>query len=383
MLDGRISAIAPKRQFGVSKIVFVCLASLGLTACGGGGGGGGGGAGPVTYDYSQGTPSTLNNATSNLLLSADSNLPYTSPNGRSFSSLKDAHSTLNGERYPIATRDTNASVAWADGWTGAGVKVGVADGYNSNKKVDAHGDWVDLVINSVAPESSLLQLNVLGDDRTGYPVDEWRTFESNGYHIVNNSWTIDRVLRDDDGPVGLVPESEWNRWVNEDVQGVLNSANKPFDSNMLIVFSAGNTGQDCLEGRIEDCNLFAAIHDGVRKAGREANNGMIYVGSIDDSGAALTDYSLKAGNLKNDFIVAHDDILAQGDAAGTSFAAPRVSGAAALLRQKFPNLDGKGLKQVLLQTATDMGDPGVDEVYGHGKLNIPNAMSPQGRVTPK
>ena len=97
----------------------------------------------------------------------------------------------------------------------------------------------------------------------------------------------------------------------------------------------------------------------------------------------MADYSVVAGDLKNDFIVAHDDVLATGDAAGTSFAAPRVSGAAALVRQKFPNLTSAQLKQVILQTATDLGDAGVDEVYGHGKLNILGALSPVGNVVPK
>ena len=83
----------------------------------------------------------------------------------------------------------------------------------------------------------------------------------------------------------------------------------------------------------------------------------------------------------NDFIVAHDDVLFTGDANGTSFSSPRVVGAAALLRHKFPNLDGSALKQVLLQTASDLGATGVDSVYGYGKLNISNAMSPQGKVT--
>ncbi len=59
-----------------------------------------------------------------------------------------------------------------------------------------------------------------------------------------------------------------------------------------------------------------------------------------------------------------------------------MAGAAALIKQKFPNVNGKELKAVLLHTATDMGDPGVDEIYGHGKLDLRNAMSPQGNLTP-
>ena len=85
--------------------------------------------------------------------------------------------------------------------------------------------------------------------------------------------------------------------------------------------------------------------------------------------------------MGNDFIVAHDDVLSAGDLAGTSFAAPRVSGAAALIRHKFPGINGAQLKDLLLTTAEDIGDAGVDVKYGHGKLDLSNALSPQGVLT--
>ena len=85
--------------------------------------------------------------------------------------------------------------------------------------------------------------------------------------------------------------------------------------------------------------------------------------------------------MKNDFIVAHDDILIPGHGRGTSFAAPRVTGAAALVRHKFPNLNGRDLKQVLLRSADDIGAPGVDEVFGYGRLNVMGALSPINGLT--
>ena len=97
----------------------------------------------------------------------------------------------------------------------------------------------------------------------------------------------------------------------------------------------------------------------------------------------MAGYSLIAGDMKYDFIVAHDDVVTSGDRSGTSYSAPRVAGAAALVRQKFPNLTASQLKQVILQTATDLGVPGVDETFGYGKLSVVNALSPQGTVVPK
>ena len=55
---------------------------------------------------------------------------------------------------------------------------------------------------------------------------------------------------------------------------------------------------------------------------------------------------------------------------GTSFAAPHVSGALALLKSAAPELRMTVIRNVLLTTATDLGDSGVDEVYGWGLVNV-------------
>ena len=62
---------------------------------------------------------------------------------------------------------------------------------------------------------------------------------------------------------------------------------------------------------------------------------------------------------------------------GTSFAAPHVSGAAAVLKSAFPNLGAKQIVTLLLVTAQDLGDFGVDDVYGHGLVDLEKATRPQ------
>ncbi|MEM8921761.1 MAG: S8 family serine peptidase, partial [Pseudomonadota bacterium] len=75
---------------------------------------------------------------------------------------------------------------------------------------------------------------------------------------------------------------------------------------------------------------------------------------------------------------------------GTSFAAPHVSGALALVLDAFPNLEPEDALDLLLSTADDYVDPnndvvlgvpagvGVDAVSGVGILNLEAAFSPQG-----
>src|SRR5206468_8533138 len=63
---------------------------------------------------------------------------------------------------------------------------------------------------------------------------------------------------------------------------------------------------------------------------------------------------------------------------GTSFSAPTISGAVALMAQAFPNLTGKQIVDILFQSADDLGAPGIDAVYAHGALDIAKAFQPIG-----
>lgn len=334
-----------------------------LTGCGGGGGS----ATAPQYDYTLGTPSSITDARTAFTSSTAMGVAYTAPNNTTYSSLSAAHNTLNSGSDAIATVDTGAATAWASGWTGKGVKVGVVDTFVNNSRVDDHGDWVSLVVDSVAPESNIGTINAT---TLSAAASAWDTFESNGYHIINNSWVYSKS------------NSDWETLVRAMVNAY--DPNTPSTAEGLYIFSSGNDAQTCGSVRAEDCNFFAAITDRIRDNGyTDTGSRTIFVGAIQDGSDTITSYSIQAGDLKYDFIVAHDDVLASGDAAGTSFSAPRVAGAAALVKHKFPNLTSAQIKQVLLQTATDIGAPGVDEVYGYGKLNIAGSLSPQGTVTPR
>lgn len=63
---------------------------------------------------------------------------------------------------------------------------------------------------------------------------------------------------------------------------------------------------------------------------------------------------------------------------GTSFAAPHVAGALAVLLQQHPELTPTQVVNLLLTTATDIGDPGVDAIFGHGALNLAAAQQSTG-----
>jgi serine protease len=60
--------------------------------------------------------------------------------------------------------------------------------------------------------------------------------------------------------------------------------------------------------------------------------------------------------------------------AGTSMAAPQVSGVAALALSVSPHLSAGGLRQALLSTATHLGSRGWNPTYGYGLVNAMAAV---------
>ena len=59
---------------------------------------------------------------------------------------------------------------------------------------------------------------------------------------------------------------------------------------------------------------------------------------------------------------------------GTSGASAHVGGALAVLKSAAPKLPMTIIQPILLSTATDLGKPGIDEVYGRGIVNISAAL---------
>ena len=143
----------------------------------------------------------------------------------------------------------------------------------------------------------------------------------------------------------------------------------------VLVFAAGNEGaaEPTFPGR------FAADP----AAGDQA----IAVGAV-DAKKQIASFSNRAGSAQDHYLVAPGvNVLAPalgGGAAlvsGTSFAAPHVSGAAAVVLSAAPYLSAAQVVQVLIDSATDLGAPGTDPVYGHGLVNLEAALGPLGTLS--
>lgn len=91
------------------------------------------------------------------------------------------------------------------------------------------------------------------------------------------------------------------------------------------------------------------------------------------------------GKLMNRFITAPGELILVSDGhggtvrrSGTSFAAPIVAGAIALLHDRWPWLakDPAASVEIVLRSARDLGAPGVDPIYGVGMIDITASQSP-------
>jgi hypothetical protein len=164
-------------------------------------------------------------------------------------------------------------------------------------------------------------------------------------------------------------------------------------AGVVVIVSAGNDGGSTKAG--VDPNNPEPFAVGLRQAG---NGNVIIAGSVNDQ-SQFSSFSNRAGSEANWFLSALGENVCcvysgsqiqitttngqqfQTVVSGTSFAAPQIAGAAALLLQAFPNLTATQVVQLLLTSATDAGTAGVDATYGHGILNIANAFAPKGATT--
>lgn len=105
----------------------------------------------------------------------------------------------------------------------------------------------------------------------------------------------------------------------------------------------------------------------------------------------LAAYSNGCGVAMDYCVVAPGDVtlVGQHDVAGeptywsmssTQAAAPLVLGATAMVRQAFPYLSGKQVRDILLGTTTDLGVPGPDPIFGQGLINVEKALRGPGRL---
>ncbi len=313
----------------------------------------------------------------------------------------------------------NASDAYARGFTGEGAIIGIVD-FNfelDNSDVDwhsasrdkdqrwitmyeaflgvettnsNHGQWVSSIAaarkdnfasHGVAFDSRVLAVDFfsgvsmhteVSDGVTLFVSDPWGFVVQNGARVVNKSLGFD-----EEDFVQNPPARNGNEHY------VITNSARVVELGGLLVASAGNDGDpDPMVSNIETLDI-------INQNNLWASGGFYLVaGSLNENGT-ISDFSDRAGVLQDFYLVAPGEDVAVssfefspfGIGSGTSFASPHIVGAAALLFGQWPQLEAFEVADILLTTATDLGAPGVDAIYGHGLLNLDEATKPTGQTT--
>ncbi|MCD9027679.1 S8 family serine peptidase [Luteimonas sp. BDR2-5] len=310
--------------------------------------------------------------------------------------------------------DTNAEPAHAAGLTGKGVRIGFLDsGVNRDHpalrdRVVANLTYINPATNNLSVDDVVGHGTAVAQAAAGKPFGAWPGGIAQGAEIVSARIISDTPPDDDgtgagneiNGPLGLEPihrdlmnrgvkvmNNSWGGlyWTNLGVTAQIAAEYRPFINSHggLVVFASGNSGFD-------DPSDTAALpskagSNGSRPAA-DLERGWLTVSALArDSTTQLADYSNACGVAMHYCLVAPGTVVVTGEDnapdkpeyyrySGTSLAAPLVSGTAALVWEAFPYFDNDLVRQTILGTATDIGAPGVDPVFGYGRLDVGKAV---------
>ena len=386
----------------IFKLIILFSMPFFLSACGGGGGGAAGGAtGGVSACTDTGTAFHTNE-------------------------YKRMGNGTTGNLSPLAF--VCASNAYAKGYTGDGIKVGVIDtgvltggttGYTNTTHTDLDGNHASFTSGSDArfSDSTPNDYNGHGTHVAGIIAAEKNDTGMHGIAYDATLYTFRAMNSSGIGTATHFANSMQNA-VNANVDIINNSWNANFGSDGIAdidVFTDGTctTIATCrtiigstfynkmvTAGNSSKINVWAAGNDSESHphivAGaaiydirfRETTVVVVATDTVGTYGGGSTNpiasYSNKCGNAKTICIAApgtsvhstsNDGTTNYEILSGTSMAAPLVSGGLAIIKEQFSSLTNAQVVDRLFATATDTGIYSDSSIYGHGLMNLSQAST--------
>lgn len=193
-----------------------------------------------------------------------------------------------------------------------------------------------------------------------------------------------------------VPDVVQNSWgVHEGFTGYYDCDDRWWDlidnceaAGVVVVWSAGNEGPGA--GTLRSPGDRATSIYNAFSVGSTIHSEPYTVSSFSSRGPTTCDVLDEDFLIKPEISAPGSDIYSAAPGggyqymSGTSMAGPHVSGVVALMRAANPDLPVNTIKQIIMETARDLGTPGEDNDYGWGMIDayacVEAAMSGYGTL---
>ncbi|MBD3220689.1 S8 family serine peptidase [bacterium] len=183
-----------------------------------------------------------------------------------------------------------------------------------------------------------------------------------------------------------VPDVVQNSWgVNENFSGYVDCDSRWWDAidaceaaGVVLTWSAGNEGPGSTSLR-SPADRATTLYN-CFSVGSTITTPPFTISGFSSRGPAGPNCGPEENRVKPEISAPGSDVYSAvpgsgyGYKSGTSMAGPHVAGVVALMRSANPNLDVITIKQVLMETAQDLGTVGEDNTYGHGFLDAYDAV---------
>ena len=270
--------------------------------------------------------------------------------------------TRNNNQY----NDIRLGYSLARGFTGKNSTIAVFDsGLHT-----PHGSSVaHIASDQVAPDAKVEVYEVAdenGNFKSFYEMGDIITSASSA-NIYNFSWSaIDSYAH------SVSSRNQMEQMTDPHFINALSNAATQQDA--IFVWAAGN-----------EYNFQSSSLSAMPRVVPELKGHFVNVVAWDSQTQSLATFSNACGVTMNYCITAPGTDLKSSasntELNGTSFAAPIVSAAIAVIREAFPYMKSTEITNLLFATARDLGASGVVAIYGHGMLDMERATRPVGATT--
>lgn len=289
------------------------------------------------------------------------------------STINQIKSTGKYQRNRKQYDEINYAWASARGFSGKNTNIIVIDDFYSN-----HGNTVHDIVKYIVPGANITNNDIATSANTFNSFDYIaNTISTSDQSVIYNaSWQISAsdslnaataIYNKDSAKTYADAQQYMYNITSENF--ITQMRNSAIDNDAIFVWAAGN------EGNSESGALSA-----MPLAFPDLMGHFVNVVALDNY-ENIAWYSNQCGVTQNYCIATPGsgwNTDTQSYASGTSFAAPVVSGAIAIIKEAFPYMNASQITQLLFTTATDLGETGVDAVYGWGLLDMERATKPVG-----